>query len=339
MLLHLVRAVRLVACCDPVRDRAEALARRHRVPAAYGDYGEMLGREALDAVYLAVPHDLHLAMARAAVARGVHVLVEKPLAGTLEEGRALVALAREADVCVGVNYQYRYDAGCYALAQAARSGALGRLYYGRCNVPWHRDAVYFEEGAWRGQRARAGGGTLLTQGSHALDVLLWALGGRPVVATGQTARLKFEGIDVEDVAQGTVVLDRGTLVQLSSAMVARPEQAVTLELYGERGTAIYRDRPWPHVRFRGVRVGRARPPAWGVHALQRSLAAFGAWVLHGRPYLTPAAEALPVLAAVDAVYRAAASGRRQAIELWPTVEDGRQAAAGSEDASRAGGRR
>jgi predicted dehydrogenase len=256
----------------------------------------------------------------------VHVLVEKPLAGTLEEGRALVDLARGTDVRVGVNYQYRYDAGCYALARAARSGALGRLYYGRCNVPWHRDETYFAQGAWRGQRARAGGGTLLTQGSHAFDVLLWALGGRPVAATGQTARREFEGIDVEDVAQGTVALEGGALAQVSSAMVARPEQAVTLEVYGERGTAIYADRPWPRVRFRGVRVRRARPPVRGLHALQRSLAAFGAWVMEGKPYLTPAAEALPVLAAVDAIYRAAASGCREAVDLWPPSEGQRAAA-------------
>ena len=220
-----------------------------------------------------------------------------------------------ANVRVGVNYQYRYDTGCYALAQAARQGELGELYYGRCNVPWHRNAAYFELGAWRGKLARSGGGTLLTQGSHALDVLLWALDSPPRAATGMTARPGFPQAEVETVALGTVELENGALIQISSSMVARPEQTVTLELYGERGTALYSNRPWPHVRFRGLHVRRRRPPVWGVHALQRSLEAFRAWVMEGRPYLTPAGEALPVLAAVDALYRSSQSGEKETVRL------------------------
>ena len=73
---------------------------------------------------------------RAAIEAGIPVLVEKPVARTLDEGHEIVRRAAAADVRVGVNYQYRYDAGCYALAQAARQGDLGELYYGRCNVPW-----------------------------------------------------------------------------------------------------------------------------------------------------------------------------------------------------------
>jgi predicted dehydrogenase len=218
-------------------------------------------------------------------------------------------------VRVGVNYQYRYDTGCYALAQAARQGEMGELYYGRCNVPWHREAAYFEQGSWRGEPARSGGGTLLTQGSHALDLLLWALDSPPRAATGMTARPRFPQVEVESVALGTVELENGALIQVSSSMVARPEQAVTLELYGELGTALYSNRPWPHARFRGQRVRRMRPPVWGVHALQRSLEGFRAWVMEDRPYLTPAAEALPVLAAVEALYRSAQSGEKEMINL------------------------
>jgi predicted dehydrogenase len=310
---HLNRRIRLVACCDRTLAGAERFAARYRIPRAYGDYQALLEQEALDAVYLAVPHDLHLGMARAAVEAGRHVLVEKPIAHTLEEGRQLAQLAQGAAVCVGVNYQYRYDAGCYALAMAARGGSLGRLYYGRCNVPWQRGEAYFQQGPWRGHLAQAGGGTLLTQGSHALDVLLWALGGMPRAAVGFTARRRFTGVEVEDLAMGTVELEDGALAQVSSSMATRPEGAVTIEVYGQKGTAVYSNRPFPHVRFRGLRVRKARPPVWGLHALQRSLEAFRAWVVEGRPYLTPAGEALPVLAAIDAVYRSARSGQKERI--------------------------
>ena len=254
-------------------------------------------------------------MVAAAIEAGSHVLVEKPVARTLAEGREIVKRARAAGVRVGVNYQYRYDTGCYALAQAARHGELGELYYGRCNVPWSREAAYFAQGSWRGELARSGGGTLLTQGSHALDLLLWAMDSSPGAATGLTARPGFPQVEVETVALGAVELESGALIQVSSSMVARPEQAVTLELYGERGTALYSNRPWPHARFRGLRVRRRRPPVRGVHALQRSLEAFRAWVQDDRPYLTPAAEALPVLAAVEALYRSAESGQKEFINL------------------------
>jgi predicted dehydrogenase len=312
---RLNRRIHLVACCDRQLPVAEAFAARFRIPRAYADYGSLLAAERLDALYLAVPHDLHFEMVVAAIEAGIHVLVEKPITRTLAEGQEIVRRAGVADVRVGVNYQYRYDTGCYALAQAARQGELGELYYGRCNVPWHREAVYFELGAWRGELARSGGGTLLTQGSHALDVLLWALDSPPRAATGMTARPRFTQVEVETVALGTVELENGALIQTSNSMVARPEQAVTLELYGEHGTALYSNRPWPHVRFRGQRVRRMRPPVWGVHALQRSLEGFRAWVTEGRPYLTPAGEALPVLAAVDAIYRSAQSGEKEIISL------------------------
>ena len=312
---RLNRRIRLVACCDRQRPVADAFAARFRIPRAYDDYGALLEGERLDAVYLAVPHDLHFEMVVAAIEAGVPVLVEKPVARTLDEGREIVRRAGAAKVRVGVNYQYRYDTGCYALAQAARQGELGELYYGRCNVPWHREADYFASGPWRGALARSGGGTLLTQGSHALDLLLWALDSPPRAATGLTAQPGLSKVEVETLALGAVELESGALIQISSSMVARPEQAVTMELYGERGTALYSNRPWPHARFRGPRVRRRRPPAWGVHALQRSLEAFRAWIVDDRPYLIPAAEALPVLATVEALYRSAQSGKVEPISL------------------------
>lgn len=312
---RLNRRISLVACCDRSLPVAESFADRFHIPRAFADYGTMLEVEPLDAVYLAVPHDLHFETVCAAIESGRHVLVEKPIARTLAEGQDIVRRVRVANVQVGVNYQYRYDRGCYALAQAGQRGELGRLYYGRCNVPWHREAAYFEQGSWRGERARAGGGTLLTQGSHALDILLWALGSSPRAATGMTARPGFPKVEVETLALGTVELENGALLQVSSSMVTQPEQSVTVELYGERGTALYSNRPVPHVRFRGMHVKRLRPPGWGVHALQRSLEAFRAWVMDGQPYLTPAEEALPVLAAVEALYRSSHSGKKETITL------------------------
>lgn len=301
-----VRRVRLAACCDTHTDRANAFARRFRVPTIFTDYGHMLAEAALDAVYLAVPHDLHAPMIRQAVKAGLPVLVEKPLAHTLE-----AALALAADVGahpVGVNYQYRYDRGCYALARALRAGALGEVHAVRINVAWHREADYFEGSPWHRSLARAGGGTLITQASHFLDLALWALGSPPESALAMTASPGFDGVAVETLAQGVVRTAAGTLISVTSSMVADRERDPTIEVYGARGAAFYRGGTWPRVRFSGVRVQREKPPGWGVHALQRSLLGFARWVQDGVPYLTPLSDALPVMAALDALYASAASG-------------------------------
>jgi predicted dehydrogenase len=309
-LSRLIPRVRLAACCDVDLERAEAFARRHRIGQVYGDMRQMLAADVVGAIYLAVPHHLHYSMILAAVEAGKPVLVEKPLARTLEEGRRL--LEAVPDSKIGVNYQYRYDRGCYPLARAVQSGALGRVRSIRINVPWHRTGIYFDGAPWHATLAQAGGGTLITQGSHFLDLALWALEERPVSAMGYTATPGFD-VEVETLAQGVVETSGGTLIGITSSMVAGQEGPVTLEFYGDRGSADYCDRPWPRVRFSRVRVRRQPPPTWGIHALQRSLAGFADWVLHDRPYLTPAREALPALAAVDGLYRSARSGRREAI--------------------------
>lgn len=97
-------------------------------------------------------------------------------------------------------------------------------------------------------------------------------------------------------------------------MLAASEQKVTIEAYGEGGTATYTNRPLPHVKFSGLKGRKERPPEWGVHALQRSFAGFANWILDDKPYLTPAHETLPVLAAVEGIYKSAQMGTRISLD-------------------------
>jgi predicted dehydrogenase len=258
-----------------------------------------------------VPHHLHYDMVLAAAQTGRAVFVEKPVTRTLPEGLHLIEALGSSKV--GVNYQYRYDSGCYALARAVQNGALGRIHSIRINIPWHRTQQYFDSAAWHKTIAQAGGGTLITQGSHFLDAALWALGESPVSAMGYTRIPGFD-VEVDTLAHGILETSGGTLISITSSMVAATGQAATMEVYGEKGTAFYKELPLPAVRFVGIRVRRARPPEWGLHALQRSLAGFAKWILEDKPFLIPAASTLPVLAAVDAIYRSAESGCRVKLE-------------------------
>lgn len=308
---RLNRGIRMTACCDLDAEIARNFARKFAIPASYSDYMAMLANAPLDAVYLAVPHDLHRPMTEQAVDAGLAVFLEKPLAASLEDGEALTDFIARVGGKVAVNYQYRYDAACYGMAQAARSGALGRLLYARINVPWSRQADYFRRsGAWHSSLARSGGGTLLTQGSHFLDAALWAGGDPPVSALGYRAQRRFQKVEVEDLAFGVVELANGAAIEIASSMAAATEQAATIELYGERATAHYRDGLIPRLSFSGARVRAPRPPVRGLHALQRSLEAFRQFAVAGRPTLCTVPEALRTLRVVDAIYRAAAGGQR-----------------------------
>ena len=309
---RLVPQVRLSACCDINVERAQVFAERHRISRVFTDYNELLEKAQADAVYLAVPHHLHYEMILRAVKANKPVIVEKPVTRTLEEGKKLVEAI--GNTKVGVNYQYRYDSGCYALAQAVQSGALGKIHSIRINIPWHRRQSYFDGAAWHKTITHSGGGTLITQGSHFLDVALWALDEKPVSAMGYAKTPLFD-VEVDTLTHGIVETEGGTLISVVSSMVAATEQKVTIEAYGERGTAMYADRPRPYVKFIGTKVRKERPPEWGVHALQRSLAGFVNWILNDKPFLTPAASTISVLAAVDGIYRSARTGQRQRTEF------------------------
>ena len=306
----LVPQVTLSACCDVNNERAEKFAKQHRIPQVFTDYNELLEKSKVDAVYLAVPHHLHYEMILSAVKAGKPVFVEKPVTRTLDEAKKLIK--EIGNTKVGVNYQYRYDSGCYALARAVRSGALGKIHSMRINIPWHRTQRYFDGAAWHKTIAHAGGGTLITQGSHFLDIALWALNENPVSAMGYAKTPLFD-VEVDTLTHGIVETEGGALVSVVTSMVTATEQKVTIEAYGEKGTAIYANSPLPHVKFIGVKIQRERPPEWGVHALQRSLAGFANWILNDKPFLTPAGSTLPVLAAVDGIYRSARSNAKEKI--------------------------
>ena len=247
---------------SPVPRRGGSLRAKFRVPRAYTDLAGLVADPDVQAWYVASPHDAHAPAAPRGHRPGIPVLCEKPLATTLEDGIDVCARARAAGVKVAVNYQYRFDRGCRELVDAARAGEFGDILFGSCTIPWHREAAYFA-GTWRASRERAGGGTLITQGSHALDILLSAAGGRPVRAWGAIARRRFADIEVEDLAMGCVETDTGCLLSVTSTAAATPERAVTIEVYGSRATAVWTGPSRPRLRVYGSRAGRRAAPDTG----------------------------------------------------------------------------
>jgi len=291
--------VEAVAVCDVTLAGAKRFADLHRISRAYEDYQAMLDAETLDVVYLAVPHHLHHPMMLVAIRSGRHVWCEKPITINVGEAWDVVEKAQAAGVKVGVNYQTRYDPSCILMRDQVRSGALGEIYYARTNTPYHRTDGYYA--GWHAVLSQAGGGTLLTVGSHLIDAVMWAVGSKPLAAQAVTAQKRFKEIEVEDLAMGILELENGVLVQVCSSMVATPERIPNIELYGAQDTFFYPEQ-------RGD-----EPEDEHANNLTRSLEGFRAWVEEGQPYHTPAEEAIPALAVVEAMYRSAKSGRREKV--------------------------
>jgi predicted dehydrogenase len=309
---RLIPYVHFTAACDLNETNLKKFARKNRISAVFSDYEELLTLKDIDAVCLATPHDLHYEMILAAVRAGKHILVEKPVTRTYQEAQDLI---KQIDgVKVGVNFQFRYDAGCFAMARAVQVGALGEIHSVRINVPWHRELSYFDASSWHKTIGRSGGGTLITQASHFLDVVLWALGEKPTFAYGVTKTRQFD-VEVDTLTHAIVETEAETLISMTTSMVTSSEQSAGIEVYGMRGTAIYFMKPIPSVKFKDVRVKKERPPVWGVHAYQRSLASFARWILNDEPYLIPVEESVTVLSVIDAIYRSAISGKREAVHL------------------------
>lgn len=308
------RKIASVACVDLDFEKAERFAKKYKIQKAYSDYETMLDKENPDAIYLAVPHHLHLPMVSQAVERGHHVLCEKPAAATLDQALEMCAMVKKSDRKVGINYQYRYDKACYAIAHAAHNGELGELYYACCNVPWHREKEYFNQSKWHASLEQAGGGTLITQASHIIDVAMWILGSVPKAASGITKKMKFKDVEVEDLFMGSVEMENGCLIQLSSSMVAQPERCINMEIYGSHGTGLYQGRFFPKSRFEGVKIRRKKPPVGGIHAFVASIEAFRRWSVADQAYAMPIENALPVMAVVDAMYRSAGSGKTEPVD-------------------------
>lgn len=310
--------VRAVADADP--ERARAFAGRHRIPEVY-DTGEILAaRASVDAVAVLTPHHLHLLCAQAAARAGRHVLVEKAIAHTLADADQLIEACRACGVTLAGIFQNRFTPAARSLRDAVESGSLGRVFLASVTVKEHRAPRYFLDSPWRGRKAEAGGGVLMIQAIHMIDLLHWVLGmPRRVVARLGTA---VHAVEVEDVAVGLLEFDGGVMAALQATTGALPEQPPSVEIHGDRATAMVSG-SWGHLAFSLRSVGgtggseadvveadpegrRARP---SIEPYAEQIGDFVAAVREGRPPLVDGVEARKALVIVDALYRSAASGK------------------------------
>ncbi|OLM18629.1 MULTISPECIES: Gfo/Idh/MocA family oxidoreductase [unclassified Pseudonocardia] len=231
--------IELVAVCDTDPVARAATAERHGVP-GYADHRTLLARARPDVVHVCTPHDQHVPVALDALDAGVHVLLEKPLAHTVDEAERLVAAAGRGRARVGVCFQNRYNATAQAAHEMLRSGELGAVLGTVATVMWTRTPDYYRAKPWRGRWATAGGGLLINQAIHTIDLVQWLAGDVVEVSGSASTRLYGDLIEVEDTAEMLLSHDGGARSVVVGSLANVVHAPVTIDVTAERGSLSIR---------------------------------------------------------------------------------------------------
>lgn len=224
--------IKLVGVCDTEPARAGN---------GYVNHCDLLDDLRPDVVHICTPHDQHVPIAIDALERGIHVLLEKPVAHTVADADRLIAAAKDhPEVKVGVCLQNRYNLTTRAARTLLASGELGAVRGGSATVLWQRDLGYYRARPWRGRIARSGGGVLINQAIHTLDLMEWLLGD-VVGLRGHAGRYGFGAeIDVEDTAHLLIDHAGGARSVLFATVTNVVDAPVTIEIVTERATLLIR---------------------------------------------------------------------------------------------------
>jgi len=234
-----LQSAELVAVADVVPELAEKLAGEYGC-SPYPSLEEMLSSVDLDAVCICTPSGMHAEDAITALEAGKDVVIEKPVDVTLKAADRLLEMQRATGGKVAVVSQHRFDAATQAVHEAVGRGEFGRLTSGSAEIRWWRSQSYYDSGGWRGTWELDGGGVLINQAIHSIDLLQWLMG--PVVeVTAYTGLLAHERIEVEDTAVVVLKFAGGALGTIVATTAAYPGLTATIAVHGDRGSAIIDD--------------------------------------------------------------------------------------------------
>jgi predicted dehydrogenase len=226
----------LVAVCDASAERARDFAARHGAR-PYADLPALLREARPEAVLVATPHPLHAGPAVQAAAAGAHVLVEKPMAASLADCDAMLAAARKAGTLLGVISQRRLYEPVRRMKAAIDAGKVGRPALGVFVMYSWREPAYYQSDPWRGKWATEGGGVLVNQSPHQLDLLQWFMG--PVAeVSGYWANVNHPAVEVDDTAVAVLRFQNGGLGSIVTSVAQKPGIYTKVHIHGTNGASV-----------------------------------------------------------------------------------------------------
>ncbi len=313
----------LAGVCSRTYEKAAEFARLHRTK-AYGSIQEVWDDPAVDAVCVCTPSGLHASLALEAIAHGKHALLEKPLALTVEDCDRIIREAKKKGVLVGVVSQLRFSPAIQQTKKAMERKVLGKLVCADLYMKYHRSQTYYDSGSWRGTKAMDGGGALMNQGIHGVDLLQYLAG--PITTIYARAKTMTRSIEVEDTLCAVTEFKNGAMGVIQATTGIYSGFSRRLELCGENGTIILEedrillwdvadDKGLPHDTTGGMDVRSSSDPTLiGLAGHRRQLANFTAAVQGREALLVDGAEGRKALRIILGAYRSAAEDRPVRVE-------------------------
>jgi UDP-N-acetyl-2-amino-2-deoxyglucuronate dehydrogenase len=332
--IELLPEAELVAVCDVHAERGGKVAAAHGAAHVFTDVDAMLDAIPLHAVTIATDHKRHFAPAMAAVTHGIHVIIEKPITVSLEEAHMLLETARAHKVKLGGVFQRRFFPAAQRMHAAIASGKIGRVTVAECIALLGRDHAYFARDPWRGTWKGEGGGALMNQAIHMIDMMLWMVGTPNEVYGRWAARKHGEYIDVEDSACAVVTFEGGAMATITATTTLESIESAPgfrLAVHGTAGHTVgLAERPeltqavtdqWPfddEATMRGWAAAEGGNSGFpGFHSDQ--LRDFTYAILENRMPIVTGLDAVRALEVIKSVYLSQI--RRRPIPLPMSVED------------------
>jgi predicted dehydrogenase len=309
-----------IAVCDVDVSRAGAMAGKYGVADVCTSVDALLA-SGIEALMVCTPHPSHEEIVVRAAEAGVHVLCEKPIAVRLDEADRMIAAADKAGVTFGVIFMRRFWPAAQRIHQAITSGQIGFPTMGMCQALLWRPESYFAQGAWRGTWAGEGGGVLMNQAVHVIDLLQWFMGPVTEVYGKYATLVHGDYIDVEDTVSATLTFASGGLGIVQAITTIDPQYGFRVTVHGSNGTTLsvwenpegnqgFNDLwtldPSGEERARWEEAERHNPGFPGFHALQ--IQDFLQAITEGRPPAVTGAEARKSLAIILAIYESSRTG-------------------------------
>ena len=313
--------VRLVGVAGFSESEAQTFAGKYGLSFHTGSVDELLARPDIDVVSIVTPSGAHLEPALKAIGAGKHLIVEKPIEITIARTDTILSAAHEAGVKVMAIFQARFSAGAQAVRKAVEAGRFGRLVLCSAYVKWHRSVEYYT--GWKGSLALDGGGAVMNQSIHAVDLLQWFVG-MPSDVFARKTRCVHGGIEAEDTAVASFRFPNGALGALEATTAAWPGWERRIEICGEDGSAIIEDDRIVRWEFRvplpedavlstpsgtgGAASGAGAPDQIGFEGHRIQIVEMIRSLREGTPLSVDGAQARNAVALISAIYDSAERG-------------------------------
>ena len=231
----------IVAVCDVFSEKMETLLAKHDLQTdtsikRYEDYKQMVAEEKPDLVSIATESGIHAEIALYCIEQGINLIIEKPMAMSIEDADRIISLSEKKGVKVSACHQNRFNVAIQKLRKAVEAGRFGKLSHGSIHVRWNRDHGYYDQASWRGTWAQDGG-ALMNQCIHGIDLLRWMMGDEIEEVYGATRQQFHDYLEAEDVGMAVVKFKNGAIGTIEGTTNVYPKNLEeTLYIFGENGT-------------------------------------------------------------------------------------------------------